>query len=1127
LKKRKRIKKGFTLLELLAVIVILALIALIAVPIILNVINDSKEASTKVGVTNYMNTLEKELSYENLKEEKNLSGKYIIQEDGSYQINGTTKKLAIKGKLPNKGTVCINEKGIVESYSVVIDGYVVTNTSGTQKIDKGKNPLGVTCDVTKEMIDFRLPEDFKVCSQSKLIEIDYPELEEVEKQYRITKYDVEKGETTEVITDWTEYKGAITLKENVVLSARLKDKRNGQYSEIFSHLFEYLDTTKVTDTAPVVEQSSTNPTSEMIVIFKQTDNCGIDEETIQYGKSETANGEYEWQDSAIFSGLKNNTTYYFKTKANDIANNEETISIATPKSTGEFGEILITATDGNKWTQSKEITITGKTTGSKLQYQLNAKEEDKWIDIEDGYKFTLKENANIYARLYDGKNESEHATLSITMIDPTAPSAAVAVGTIKTDRVTLTATCSDSESGITKYEFSKDGGSTWDNNGTTSTKIYTGLTQSSDYTFKVKCTNGSGIEKVGEQLGTTYGINAPTVTTTSGWATSKVVTATYNATNISSPSYYFKGTVAGTAGTAVTQSCGTGNSPGTCTTITSTTSLAANTWYKVSASTKVTVIANGSFYAVTSDGTNMKASSTLAISSIDRIAPSAPTTMSFVYGDWSAYTNNTWTNQTVYAARVSGNPGPTGATDTGGSGIAKYQISSDGTNWVDYSYNTSSSMYVFSATGTYTRYFRAVDGAGNVSSSISRVAKIDKASPPTPSSELRYGSSSGTLRGTASTWTNQTLWWGNFSSTDTGGSGTSYYQYSSSCSGTASGTLNSSYTYSSNANAYYCIRAVDAVGNASAWSSAYYIRIDKTAPGTASSTIRINNASGTVRANTTAWTNQTLWWGGFTATDTGGSGVSYYQYSTGCTGSASANLGASYTYSSNTNYAFCIRAVDAAGNAGAWSGAYYIRVDKTAPICGTWSGGGTTWTTGSRAFSITCTDALSQCTASSFSTNYSSSAKTGNVTITIKDNAGNTANCTASKNIYIDNTKPTITMSPAAGKYTSGTMSVVVSCSDSHSGMKQAWLSDAGYETTGTTSTSQSLASIKERTAQGRCTDNVGNYSTTSKTYNIVSSGGGGTSCTTYYGQPAATCAANGWTQVSCSSGSNCTCQKC
>lgn len=43
--------RGFTLLELLAVIVILAIIALIATPLILNVIEKSKEGAFKIVLT--------------------------------------------------------------------------------------------------------------------------------------------------------------------------------------------------------------------------------------------------------------------------------------------------------------------------------------------------------------------------------------------------------------------------------------------------------------------------------------------------------------------------------------------------------------------------------------------------------------------------------------------------------------------------------------------------------------------------------------------------------------------------------------------------------------------------------------------------------------------------------------------------------------------------------------------------------------------------------------------------------------------------------------------------------------------------------------------------------------------
>ena len=54
-------KKGFTLVELLAVIVILAIIALIAVPITINIINNSRESSNKSSVELYGRAVEQAL----------------------------------------------------------------------------------------------------------------------------------------------------------------------------------------------------------------------------------------------------------------------------------------------------------------------------------------------------------------------------------------------------------------------------------------------------------------------------------------------------------------------------------------------------------------------------------------------------------------------------------------------------------------------------------------------------------------------------------------------------------------------------------------------------------------------------------------------------------------------------------------------------------------------------------------------------------------------------------------------------------------------------------------------------------------------------------------------------------
>ena len=51
-------KKGFTLIELLAVIVILAIIATIATPIILSIIEDTKESATLRNAEYYLDAVE-------------------------------------------------------------------------------------------------------------------------------------------------------------------------------------------------------------------------------------------------------------------------------------------------------------------------------------------------------------------------------------------------------------------------------------------------------------------------------------------------------------------------------------------------------------------------------------------------------------------------------------------------------------------------------------------------------------------------------------------------------------------------------------------------------------------------------------------------------------------------------------------------------------------------------------------------------------------------------------------------------------------------------------------------------------------------------------------------------------
>ena len=99
--------------------------------------------------------------------------------------------------------------------------------------------------------------------------------------------------------------------------------------------------------------------------------------------------------------------------------------------------------------------------------------------------------------------------------------------------------------------------------------VLSGLTQGTTYYYKVVSENK--VCKTTEKTGSaaTKSITAPTVTIPSACATSKNVSITYSASNVTSPVYYFKSTVAATSSVGV-YACGTSTNPGTCGTSTTT-----------------------------------------------------------------------------------------------------------------------------------------------------------------------------------------------------------------------------------------------------------------------------------------------------------------------------------------------------------------------------------------------------------------------------------------------------------------------------------------------------------------------------------------------------------------------------
>ena len=129
-------KKGFTLIELLAVIVILAIIALIAAPIVINIINDSKEASTLRSADSYVDAVEYSLAKEVLTAEGIKDGNYKILESGNVclkYIDGECSEelnVGIDNEKPIGGNLTIKEGTILSIELTYGEKTVVKNNKG-------------------------------------------------------------------------------------------------------------------------------------------------------------------------------------------------------------------------------------------------------------------------------------------------------------------------------------------------------------------------------------------------------------------------------------------------------------------------------------------------------------------------------------------------------------------------------------------------------------------------------------------------------------------------------------------------------------------------------------------------------------------------------------------------------------------------------------------------------------------------------------------------------------------------------------------------------------------------------------------------------------------------------------
>ena len=123
-------KKGFTLVELLAVLVILAIIVLIAVPTVTNIINKAEEDSEKASAKMYIEGVNKSLMEYNLSN-RLVNANCTVMTDGNLDCDGTTIEVSVNNTVPTEGMVTIENIEVSKVQNLKVgDNYYTTNENG-------------------------------------------------------------------------------------------------------------------------------------------------------------------------------------------------------------------------------------------------------------------------------------------------------------------------------------------------------------------------------------------------------------------------------------------------------------------------------------------------------------------------------------------------------------------------------------------------------------------------------------------------------------------------------------------------------------------------------------------------------------------------------------------------------------------------------------------------------------------------------------------------------------------------------------------------------------------------------------------------------------------------------------
>ena len=484
------------------------------------------------------------------------------------------------------------------------------------------------------------------------------------------------GQDTKGTNSWlTSQKGTGDWEEYVF---RVKCGSSGTFS---TTNFFYINGTAATSDSPVTwyvayatVYSDQTYNSSAGVSFKASDSgSGI----TQYGINQSSTTEPTYTDVTSTSSLgrtlvniTSNGTYYVWVKDAAGNKNKKAVTVSNIDKTAPTN-VSLSANSDSTYATSKSVTVTVKDTGgaglaaSSFKYGWSTSTStapSSYTTVSTSA--TTGTNSTTFTATGSGLTGSYYLWVVPTSYKDNAgntnSTTVKSTGTFKFDNTNPTLTLSTSSttnnitavatasaaSGITKYEFSKDGGSTWVT-GTSNTYTFTGLSHNTTYSIKARVTSG-----VGKQT-TSDAVSA---------STSKIDTPTYTVEDLIESNK---------TNVTITYPSGCGNG------ITCSYSKDGGTnWTEVSGNTTLEFTSNSTLIAKVTDGTNTINGSTLTISIKAKIGytmnggtnyTGAPTSYAYGVGatingtpTYSGYTFNGWTlgNTTAFSQTIS-------KTDTG------------------------------------------------------------------------------------------------------------------------------------------------------------------------------------------------------------------------------------------------------------------------------------------------------------------------------------------------------------------------------------------------------------------------------------------------------------------------------